>query len=64
MTANVGNVDRVIRFVVGCALIAYYFLGAGALAWVAGLAGLVLAVTALAGWCPAYRVLGLKTSGR
>ena len=64
MTANVGSIDRVIRFVIGCALIAYYFLGAGSLAWLAGLVGLILAVTALAGWCPAYRVLGLSTCGR
>lgn len=64
MTANVGNIDRAIRFVVGCALLAYLFLGAGPLSWIAGLAGIVLLFTALAGWCPAYRVLGMSTCGR
>lgn len=64
MTANVGNIDRVVRFALGCALLAYFFLGSGPLAWVAGLVGIVFVVTALAGWCPAYRVLGLNTCGR
>jgi hypothetical protein len=64
MRANVGDIERVIRFAAGCALLAYFFLAAGALAWVAGIVGIVLAVTALAGWCPAYRLLGLSTCAR
>jgi len=63
MTANVGNTDRVIRFAVGCALLAYFFLGSGPASWL-GLIGIVPILTALAGWCPAYRVLGLNTCGR
>ena len=63
MTANVGTADRIVRFAVGCALLAYFFLGSGAVSWL-GLIGLVPIFTALAGWCPAYRMLGMSTCAR
>ncbi|MCG6872286.1 MAG: DUF2892 domain-containing protein [Gammaproteobacteria bacterium] len=57
---NVGKVDRIIRLVLGVALLA-----AG---WVYqswwGLAGLVPLGTAAIGWCPPYALLGINTCGK
>lgn len=63
MTANVGTVERVVRFVVGAGLLAFFIFGTGDIRWL-GLIGLVFIGTALAGWCPAYRLLGMSTGGR
>jgi len=64
MAKNVGGVDRLIRAVVGGGLI-YYAMSnlPGADAWMvpAGMVGFVLILTALFGWCPAYKVFGMKT---
>lgn len=58
MVKNVGTLDRVLRIVVGIVLIALVFVGPQTpLGWI----GLVPLVTALIGWCPAYRLLGLRT---
>ena len=58
MTRNVGGVDRALRITAGLVLLA---LGAfGPLGWW-GLLGLVPLGTALAGWCPAYSLVGLNT---
>ncbi len=64
MLTNVGNVDRIARIVVGLALIAWamgYVPGLGASPW--GWIGLIPLGTALAGWCPAYSILGINTCG-
>ena len=58
MGKNVGTVDRVLRIVVGLILIALVFVGPQT-PW--GWIGVVPIVTALIGWCPAYRVLGIRT---
>jgi hypothetical protein len=63
MKANVGTADRVIRFLVGAALLAFFFLGTANWHWL-GLIGLVPIFTALAGWCPGYRLLGWSTRSR
>lgn len=63
MTANVGTADRVVRFLIGAALLAYFFFGEGDARWL-GLIGVVPIFTAVAGWCPAYRLLGMSTCGR
>jgi hypothetical protein len=57
-TRNVGTVDRVLRLVVGLAILSLLFWGPQTL-W--GLLGLVPIATALVGWCPAYRALGIRT---
>jgi len=57
---NVGNVDRVIRIVVGLALLALVFVGPQTL-W--GLIGLVPLATGLMRTCPAYSLLGMNTCG-
>lgn len=58
MSRNVGTVDRVLRIVVGLALIALAATGTiGAWGWI----GVVPVLTALVGFCPAYTLLGLST---
>jgi hypothetical protein len=65
MVANIGYTDRIIRFVVGLALIALalgYIPGMSAQIW--GWVGVVPLVTALFGICPAYTLLGINTCKR
>jgi hypothetical protein len=58
MKANVGGIDRVLRIVIGLALIALTFTGAiGAWGWI----GLVPLATAAMGFCPLYTVLGFSS---
>lgn len=58
---NVGGIDRVLRIVVGLALLAGFFLNADATYRWAYLIGIVPLFTGLFGTCPAYAVLGLNT---
>lgn len=64
MTKNMGGVDRIIRALVGAALI-YYALsnlpGAENLMVPAGVVGFILMLTAVLGWCPAYLPFGIST---
>jgi hypothetical protein len=57
MKKNAGNVDRIIRTVVGLAII---ITGLLAQSWY-GLIGLPLMATGLAGYCPLYSLFGIKT---
>lgn len=67
MIANVGTPDRLIRLVIGAALIVAALLSGWplfasvALTWVAIVVGVVLIATALFSFCPLYRLLGVKT---
>jgi len=58
MGNNVGTADRILRLVVGAILIALVFVGPQT-PW--GWFGLIPIATALVGWCPAYRLLGIRT---
>jgi len=58
MTKNVGGLDRILRILVGLALIAATALG---LLPVWGYIGVVPLATGVVGWCPAYLLFGLKT---
>ncbi|CAG2138707.1 hypothetical protein LMG31506_01996 [Cupriavidus yeoncheonensis] len=58
MQANVGTVDRVLRIVIGLALIVLAATGTiGAWGWI----GILPLVTGIARVCPAYSLLGVKT---
>lgn len=61
MTKNMGSIDRLLRIIVGLALLAYavLFPDTGYNVW--GFIGIVPLVTALIGWCPAYTLIGVKT---
>jgi hypothetical protein len=59
---NVGGVDRILRIVVGVALLAWFFVDQGQGFWhYAKLIGIVPLATALMASCPLYSVLGLST---
>jgi hypothetical protein len=60
MVVNVGSVDRVLRIVVGIAVLSLFFVLEGnARYW--SLVGLVLLVTGVVRFCPAYSVIGVST---
>ena len=58
MTRNVGGIDRVLRIVIGLALI-----GGGGTDTVGlwGWIGVVPLATGLIGWCPPYAIFGINT---
>lgn len=60
MTENIGTVDRILRLVVGIALLTMLYWGEGGVRWV-GLIGLVPLGTAVFRWCPLYTALGIRT---
>lgn len=58
MKTNVGGIDRILRIVIGLALVAGAATGAiGLWGWI----GLVPIATAAFGFCPAYPLLGINT---
>lgn len=58
MTPNVGGIDRVLRVILGVALVALAVTGTiGPWGWI----GLVPLATATLGFCPLYTVLSLST---
>jgi hypothetical protein len=57
MKINVGGIDKILRIVVGLALIAWALMGGPVWAWV----GVVLLATGAIGWCPAYNLIGVNT---
>jgi hypothetical protein len=60
MTTNVGGIDRVLRIVVGIAVLALFFVLEGnARYW--ALVGLVPLFTGLFRTCPLYSVIGVNT---
>ena len=62
MTTNMGSTDRILRMIAGIALVLFAVFGPADVAWKwIGWIGVVPVVTALIGWCPAYRLLGIKT---
>jgi hypothetical protein len=62
MSKNEGTIDRIIRIVVGLALIASPLgLYGPEYASVWGWIGVVPLVTGIIGVCPAYSLLGIKT---
>lgn len=59
---NVGTVDRIIRVVLGLALLAFAFIGPADLSWKwVGFIGVVPMITAIFSTCPLYSLLGLST---
>jgi hypothetical protein len=57
MNRNVGGADRIVRFVLGIAIIAagFYFKS-----WW-GAVGVLVLLTAAIRWCPAYLPFGIST---
>jgi hypothetical protein len=58
MKMNVGGIDKILRIVVGIALIAMTLMGViGAWGWI----GVVPLLTGLFGVCPLYSIVGMNT---
>lgn len=58
MKHNVGGIDRILRIVIGAALVILAASGQlGAWAWL----GLLPLATGLMGWCPPYAIFGFNT---
>ncbi len=62
MTINVGTTDRIIRALVGLAILSLLFVLEGNARWW-GLIGLAPLATAVFGYCPPYAMLGINTCG-
>lgn len=58
MTQNAGGIDKILRIVVGIALIGLTIMGVLPV-W--GYIGIVPLATGLMGWCPLYTMLGINT---
>ena len=63
MKMNQSTFERFVRIIVGGILLilATYLPVGPALSWILVIAGLVLMLTGLAGWCPIYSALNLST---
>jgi len=58
MKTNVGSIERIVRVLVGLALIGLTLTGnIGAWGWL----GVVPLATGLVGWCPPYAMFGIST---
>ena len=60
MKQNVGTVDRVIRVVVGLAVLSLIFILDGGIRFI-GLLGLIPLITGAIGWCPLYTLFKIST---
>lgn len=62
LTKNVGQVDRIIRIALGIALIAGFFLNAGATyGWLYLVGGAIALATGLLSSCGLYSIFGFST---
>lgn len=60
---NEGPADRIVRVIVGVALVVLGLLGiaGGGWMWVAYMLGAILVITGLTGFCPLYRLFKFST---
>ena len=63
MTKNVGNIDRIVRVLVGLALLSLIIFVEGDARWW-GLIGLLPLGTAAFGYCPPYAWMGINTGAK
>lgn len=60
-TTNVGTIDRIVRILIGAALVLGFFLNTESSWRVLYLIGLVPLATGIFQTCPAYRLFGIST---
>lgn len=58
MTRNLGNADRIARFILGTLLVVLAATGSIGI-W--GYLGVIFVATAFVSFCPLYRIIGMKT---
>lgn len=65
MQINIGTPDRIIRLVLGIVLVLLPFVASLTTlwTWVSVVVGIVLVLTAVLRFCPAYSILGIRTGG-
>ena len=64
-TVNVGPADRIIRILLGLALVGFAIFAPVGITWKwVGWIGLVAIATAFLGTCPLYSVLGLSSAAK
>ena len=63
MTKNMGNVDRIIRFLLAVLVAVLYFTNviSGTVAVILGIIAVIFLVTSLIGFCPLYVPLKFST---
>lgn len=68
MRANLGNIDRIVRLLIGLAAVALLFTGPfaagggwGIVQYVLVGAAVILVATSAIKFCPAYRLFGVRT---
>lgn len=61
MKANVGTADRIVRVILGAALLSVFFILDGGIKYI-GLIGIILLLTAFIKFCPLYTIFGIKTN--
>lgn len=57
MQCNIGNKDKLLRLILGLALVVWGVISQN---WL-GTIGLVLIITAMIRFCPAYTIIGMNT---
>ena len=61
MTVNEGKIDRIFRVIIGAALAGAGFFTAGWAAIILWVAGGILIITGITGFCGIYALFGIKT---
>ncbi|MBI5806334.1 DUF2892 domain-containing protein [candidate division TA06 bacterium] len=61
MKRNESTADRIIRAIIGIALLVFGFIVTGILHWVLLAAGILALFTAITGFCGLYKLLGIST---
>lgn len=60
MKKNMGQMDRIIRIIIGIILLGLALVVEGGLRWIAGL-GAILLLTGIVSFCPLYLPFGINT---
>ncbi len=60
MEKNMAVWDRVVRVILAL-LFLYFAVNEGGAWWILGILGIIFLVTSAVGFCPLYKVVGLKT---
>jgi len=65
MVPNVGSTDRLVRYVLAVVFLLIALFGSsGIWAWVFGLLGIVMVVTATLNFCPIWAMFKVNTRGK
>ncbi len=63
MKHNVGDIDKVVRIIIGLGLLSLIFILQGNIRWL-GLIGFLPLLTVTMSWCPAYTLFNISTKSK